>query len=234
MKIKTEAEKGMKGGRVKAVQVIASTIGAIFGIAGMNHGFFEILQVNKPTNGFIIQAIGEGQRFWELGTEEAFTIIPNFLLSGILSMILGAAIVVWSIWHIQTRHGTRVFFLLFVLLFLCGGGIGQIVFFIPAWAFATRINKPLKWWQKALHPRIRPILSRIWAVILVLSSISMVIGMLIAVFGYIPGITDPEQVRDFAMLLVAISAILNIAAFIAGMGDQLFKTDEALSKIRDF
>ena len=94
---------------LNATRVIATTIGVIFGLSGINHGSFEFLQGNTPTDGFIIQAIGEAQRFWGLGTEEAFTIIPNFLITGILSMILGLTIVIWSLWFIQTKYGRTVF-----------------------------------------------------------------------------------------------------------------------------
>ena len=121
----------------------------------MDHGFFETLQGNIPTNGLIIQAIGLAHRMWLHGTEEAFTIVPNFLATGILAMIFSIAIMIWSVGFIHTKHGPAVFFLLFVLLFLVGGGVGQIVFFIPIWAASTRINKPLTWWRKVLPENVR-------------------------------------------------------------------------------
>ena len=118
---------------VNATRVIATTTGVFFGLfSGMNHGFFEILQGNKPTNGLFIHAIGDAQMFWPLGTEDAFTILPNFLATGIASMIVGLVIVIWSIWFLPRKHGRTVFLGLFILSFLVGGGIGQVAFFIPA------------------------------------------------------------------------------------------------------
>ena len=116
----------------------------------MNDGIFELLQGNRPTgNSLVIDAIGEAQRFWPLGGEpRPFTLVPNFLISGIASMIVGVAIVIWSIWFLPIRHGRTVFLGLFTLSFLVGGGIGQVAFFVPAWAFATRMDKPLTWWKK--------------------------------------------------------------------------------------
>jgi hypothetical protein len=64
---------------LNATPVIVTTIGVTFGFAAFTHGFFEFLQGNASTDGPIIQAIEEAQRFRVLGTEEAFTIIPNFL-----------------------------------------------------------------------------------------------------------------------------------------------------------
>jgi hypothetical protein len=107
----------------------------IFGISGFNHEFFEFLQGNIPTDGIVIQAIGEAQRFWVEGTEPAFTIIPNFLISGILSMALGLTIVIWSLRFIQTTYGRTVYLVLSILLFLVGGGIGQIIFFYTCMGF---------------------------------------------------------------------------------------------------
>lgn len=206
---------------LNATLVIVTTIGAIFGLSGMNHGLFEIHQGNTPTDGLIIHAIGEGQRFWELGTEDAFTLIPNFLISGILSMMVGLAIVVWSLKFIQTKHGPTVFLLLFILLFLVGGGVGQIVFFLPAWAFATRMDKPLTWWRKALPRKTWPFLSNLWVITLVLATVAILIGLEIAVFGLVPGMTDPETINNTALIFVFISANLYVISFIAGFGHEL-------------
>lgn len=206
---------------LNATRVIATTIGVIFGFSGINHGFFEFLQGNKNTEGLVIQAIGEAQRFWALGTEEAFTIIPNFMISGLLSMLVGLAIIIWSLSFLPTKYGRTVFLLLFILLFLVGGGIGQIAFFIPAWAFATRIDKPLTWWKKVLPKSSWPILSKLWTVILVLASIAILIGLEIAIFGFVPGMSNPEQIQNTALLLVLCSALLYVISFIAGFGHEL-------------
>jgi hypothetical protein len=208
---------------VSATRVIVTTIGVILGLSGFNHGFFEFLQGNSPTNGLIIQAIGEAQRFWALGTEEAFTIVPNFLITGILSMAIGLMIIVWSIGFIRTKYGPGVFFGLFILLFLVGGGIGQIAFFIPASAFATRMNKPLTWWKKVLPRSTWPILAKLWIFTLILASTAILLGLEIAIFGYLPGVIEPEVIQNTGLLLVLSSAILYIVSFIAGFGHELWK-----------
>lgn len=81
------------------------------------------------------------------------------MITGLASMIVGLTIVIWSLWFLPTKHGGTVFLGLFILNFLVGDGIGQIFFFIPAWAFDTHMNKPLTWWRKVL-PRCRWILYR--------------------------------------------------------------------------
>lgn len=207
---------------IHATRVITTTIGVFFGLfSGMNHGFFEILQGNKATGGTLIYAIGEAQRFWPLGTEDAFTLIPNFLYTGIASMIVGLAIVIWSLWFLSTKQGRNVFLGLFILSFLVGGGIGQVAFFIPAWAFATRINKPLTWWRKVLPGNTWSFLSRIWLLLLVFATLVMAIGLEMAIFGFFPGIEDPILIQDTAMRFVFSAAILYVFSFVAGFGHEL-------------
>ncbi len=211
---------------LNATRVTTTTVGVLLGLSGVNHGFFEFLQGNTPTDGLVIQAIGEAQRFWVEGTEEAFTIIPNFLIAGILSMIVGLAIVIWSLWFIQSKHGSTVFLGLFILLFLVGGGIGQIAFFIPAWAFSTRMDKPLTWWKKVIHRSIWPLLSILWVITLLLASMAILMGIEIAIFGKVPGITDVEQIQNTALKVVLSSVILYIVSFIAGFGHDLRRMDQ--------
>ena len=214
--------------RLNATRVIASSIGAFFGVfSGVNHGIFEVLQGNRPTGGIHIYAIGEAQRFWPLGGEDALTLIPNFTITGIVSIVVGLAIAIWSIGFLPSRHGRAVFLGLFVTSFLVGGGIGQAFFFIPAWAFATRMGKPLTWWRKVLPRKTWPFLSRLWIVTLVLAAIAMLIGLEMAIFGCFPGLTDPVHIQNAALLFVLAAAILCVVSFITGFGHELARMERA-------
>lgn len=205
-----------------AARVIATTVGVFFGLfSSINHGIFEVLQGNKATSGLVINAIGEAQRFWPEGTEPAFTLIPNYLFTGVAAIAVGIAIIIWSLWFLPVRHGRAVYLGLFILSFLLGGGMGQAFFFLPAWAFATRIGKPLVWWRKALPRWSWPALSRLWKVGLALATILMLVGLEMAIFGYFPGIRDPEALTNINMLFVFGSAIMYIFSFIAGFGEDL-------------
>lgn len=210
-----------------ATRIIATTVGVFFGLfSSINHGIFEILQGNKPTSGLIINAIGEAQRFWPEGTEPALTLIPNYLVTGIAAILVGIAIIVWSIWFLPTKHGRIVYLGLFLVSFLVGGGIGQIFFFLPAWAFATRMDKPLHWWRKSLPKRAWPLLSRTWVVFLAAAVGTMLVGLEMAIFGRFPGITDLEALANINMLFVFGSAILFVLAFIAGFGHKLLRQNQ--------
>jgi protein-S-isoprenylcysteine O-methyltransferase Ste14 len=185
-----------------ATRTIVAMMGVILATAGIVHGIFEVLQGNTPTGGLIIQAIGDAQQKWLYGTEEAFTVVPNFLVTGILAIVVGVAVLVWSVGFVQTKHGALVFLLLFLLLFLVGGGIAQVVLFLPAWAAATRINRPLDWWRKILPESIRRVLAPLWPVALGIGSVSFLIGLSISITGYVPGVSDPEQILSICWAFV--------------------------------
>jgi hypothetical protein len=214
------------GMRHNSIRIIATTVGVFFGLfSSINHGIFEFLQGNNPTREFVINAIGEAQRFWPEGTEPAFTLIPNYMYTGIAAILVGIAIIIWSIWFLPAENGRTVYLGLFILSFLVGGGIGQVFFFVPAWAFATRIGKPLNWWRKVLSRRCWSFLSRTWVVTLVLANIVMLIGLEMAIFGYFPGVSDIETLMNINMIFVFVSAILYVLSFIAGFGHELLRKE---------
>jgi hypothetical protein len=228
MKARNANQKPTSTHNLNATHFNAATIGALFGLfSGMNHGFFEILQGNQPVSGTLIQAIGPDQRFWSNGTEEAFTLLPTYLSTGIASMLVGLVIVVWSLRYLPSRHGRTVFLALFILSFLVGGGIGQVAFFIPAWAFATRMGKPLSWWRSVLPGKTWPLLSMLWPVLLGLATLAFLVGLEIAIFGIFPGINAPETLQNLAMVLVFSAALGYVLAFIAGFGHDLQRIETA-------
>jgi hypothetical protein len=205
----------------RATKTIVSTMGVLLGIAGIDHGFFETLQGNQPTTGFIIQAIGPAQRIWVHGTEEAFTLIPNFLVTGILAIMVSLAIMIWSIGFVDKKYGSTIFILLFILLVLVGGGIGQIIFFTLAWAVSTRINLPLTWWRKVLPGNIRRGLAKLWPVTLTIVSVCFLFALEIAVWGFIPGVSDPDQRLYICWSFLGIGLAAYFLTFISGFANDI-------------
>ena len=168
----------------RATRVIASTLGVLVGLAGIDHGIFEILQGNTPTNDIMIAAIGPVQRFWEYGEETALTIVPNFLLTGILAVIFGILVTIWSIAFIDRCYGSVIFLFLGSILFLVGGGFAPIFTTVLASLVATGINRPLKLWRMILPGFFRRFLSKIWLGILATFVILFFVSVEIAIFGW--------------------------------------------------
>lgn len=182
----------------------------------MNHGFFETLQGNTSTHGMFIPAIGEAQRMWPHGSEYAFTLIPNFLMTGLAAMLIGLAIVVWSIGFVHKKNGPAVLLILFVLLLLAGGGVAQVLFFPWICLVSTQINAPLTWWRKHLSPRVQGPLGKMWIWCLVIISALLVFALVIAVTGFIPGLNDPDTVlMTMGLCLLVVMAGLPLT-FISG------------------
>jgi hypothetical protein len=201
----------------RATRIIVATLSVLFGLSGMSHGFFETLQGYTSTGGLYIMAIGEAQRMWPHGSEPAFTLIPNFLLTGIAAMLAGLAIIVWSTGFLHRKHGASVLLLLFVVLLLVGGGVAQILFFPWIWLVATRINRPLTWWRKVL-PR-QP--GSEWLVCLTLSSALLFLALVIATTGFIPGMQNPDAIVTVMLVFLAAEVILLPLTFLAGFAHDL-------------
>lgn len=202
----------------KRTKATVSVIGILLGLAGiLNHGIFEIFQGYIPTNGFYIEAISEKQRFWLYGTEGAFTLIHNFLITGISAVLVGMAIIVWSIKYIHIKQGSSVFLALLILLTLVGGGIGHIILYLPTWAFATRIDKSLDWWKRVLSSKVRRRLASIWIYLLTATVISWLIVMELGIFGYFPGQNHPDTILNIVYIFLFSTIILASITFICAI-----------------
>jgi len=210
----------------RATKITVGVLGTVFGISGMNHGLFEVLQGNTPTPNVFIFAIGEAQKMWIHGNEPALTLIPNFLITGIVAMVIGLAIVVWSLGFVHRKHGSLILFSLFVLLLLLGGGVAQILFFPWICLVASRINKPLAWWKKILPTKSLAPLAKLWQVSLIVSASLLVIALILATTGFVPMVTDPEVVLSIMLVCLGLEVIVLPLTFVAGFAHDL-KAKEA-------
>lgn len=167
-----------------AARWVASSVGVVAGLAGMEHGFFEMLQGNLVPSGRVIDAIGPAQRFWEYGAEPAFTLIPNFLVTGILAMLVSLLVIIWAAVYIDRKHGVWVLILLSILMFLVGGGFAPPVFAIPAIVAAAGMNRSWVWWRKHLPVWLVDFLARLWKWLLIALVLLALFAVELAIFGY--------------------------------------------------
>jgi len=89
---------------------------------GCIHGIGEILQAGSKSNSLLIHAIdvANPDEIWHAGLP-AFSIIPDLMITGIITVLISIAIVVFTILWIE-RDYYKVLPIFFILLFLFGGG----------------------------------------------------------------------------------------------------------------
>ena len=129
----------------KATKTVATWLGIAAGLAGLEHGYFEILQGSTRPAGLAFPSMGppcNPEVIWN-ACEPAMSILPSFLITGIVAMLLGLAIIVWSAVFIQRRHGGLVLILLSVALLLFGGGFFPPLIGLIGGVAGTRINRPV-------------------------------------------------------------------------------------------
>jgi hypothetical protein len=198
---------------LNATRIIASTLGVFAGMSGLDHGFFEALQGNVPTPGTVVQSIGPAQRMWVYGTEEAITLVPNFLATGILAMTVAVLMIVWSIGFIDRKRGSTVFALLGALLFLVGGGGAMVVLVVIGWAVSTRIGRPSR---RLGRLAFSSALAKCWPVLLIISAVLYLVALEIAIAGVVPGVSDPDQLLAICWSSLGLMLVLLVLAIAGG------------------
>ena len=146
-------------------------LGIYAGLLGMLHGYFEIQQGNAAPAGLLIHAIGapcQADDVWH-ACLPALTILPSYLITGILAILSGICMLVWAAFFIQGRNGGLILILLSSVLFLVGGGFVSAFIGVLAGATASRIHARLTWWRKRLNFMLMPLsLSWPWAALLLI------------------------------------------------------------------
>jgi hypothetical protein len=92
---------------ISAARIIASIFGVLAGLGGITHGIGEILQGNVAPSGIIINSWTKGPIATNLGGEPAMTIIPNLFVTGVLTLIVSLAVVIWAAAFVQKKNGGR-------------------------------------------------------------------------------------------------------------------------------
>jgi len=96
----------------------------IFGVAavllGSFHGYSETLQGSVAPASLIINAVGGTE--CEPNCFPAMTIIPNFLVAGIVTIIVSVIMLGWIVIRLKDRKGDIVLIILSIVFLLTGGG----------------------------------------------------------------------------------------------------------------
>lgn len=143
-----------------ATRTGVAVFGTLAGLAGLEHGIGEILQGNVRPESVMIQSWPDSVFFRILDGEPAMTIVPNLLLSGLLTVVVSLIFLAWVLGFVQRRHGGLVLIGISAALLLIGGGFGPPVLGTILGLAASRIRSPHAWAVRS--PRLRHVLGLAW------------------------------------------------------------------------
>ena len=132
----------------KVTSILFVTLGILAGIMGIEHGIGEVLEGDRPTNGLLILSWPDSAFFEIMAGEPAMTIIPNYLLTGLLAILFSGAFLVLLVMPGPDRKAIMILFALLILMLLFGGGFGPPVLGTIAVLIACKRNSPLNTWSR--------------------------------------------------------------------------------------
>jgi hypothetical protein len=196
-----------------ATSLFASTFGAIWALAGIEHGIGEVLQGNIVPGAILFSSWPDSAFFGSLNGEPAMTIIPNLLITGILAILFSLALLVWAILFIERKNSGFVMILLSVALLFVGGGIFPPILCILTGAVATRIHAsaPIKIPRLGSFHRF---LAKLWPwlfSVCILTWLSLFPGL--AFLGFFYGVNNPKLILAILIFALVVSILTVSSGF---------------------
>lgn len=220
-----------------AMEWMTRGLGVLVGFFSFEHGLLEALQGNTvpvigPVGfdikmlgfGYIIDAIGQNWKFWTGAMEPAFTVVPNYLITGISAMTIGIIIVLWALFMMKTKFGVPGFAGLTVLMFLFGGGFATVFTSLYTVICALLQNKEHRWWKTHIPLKTAWTIGRVWPWLFVFTLLSSFIAVSTAVFGYPFVWFLPDAVVGKLLVLIGnANSLLTIICILASIVHDTFK-----------
>jgi hypothetical protein len=145
----------------KATTTLFLTLGILAGIMGIEHGIGEVLEGYRPTDSLFILSWPDSAFFEIMSGEPAMTIIPNYLVTGLLAIFFSCVFLIVFVKPGLDRKTIVVLLALLILMLLSGAGFGPPLLGIIAVLLALKRNSPLRTWSK-LPPKFHHVLSTLW------------------------------------------------------------------------
>jgi len=143
---------------------LALTLAILAGIMGIEHGIGEVLEGNRPTEGVFILSWPDAAFFEILSGEPAMTIVPNYLITGILAIIFSGIFLAVLLRYRLVRKSIPILFGLLVLMLLTGGGFGPPILGTIAVLIALKGNSQLRTWRK-LPLKLHLVFRKLWPLV---------------------------------------------------------------------
>jgi hypothetical protein len=154
-------QHGMEVVMNKGTSKLFLTLGILAGIMGIEHGIGEVLEGYRPTDGIFILSWPDSVFFEVMAGEPAMTIIPNYLITGLLAIFFSGVFLLVLVKPRLDRKAVLVLFALLILMLLTGGGFGPPILGTIAVLIAFKRNSPLNTWNR-LPTKLHHALSRLW------------------------------------------------------------------------
>lgn len=204
---------------VNAIKLNVKAFGLLCGFTGIIAGIFEILQGNKAIYSLKISTIGESYAMWQHNTYTAFTLIPNYLLTGIITFFISLLVILWTVFFIQRNHGGLVLLFLSIIQLFTGGGF-VIDLAVITFILSFSIDSRLKWWRRKLDNKFGQISASLWIWSIFLYAVLSVILLVITIVG----VTRP----DLLEILENFAALLFLPIFVMIFGGIAFNVQNKL------
>lgn len=200
---------------VSAARIVASIFGVLAGLGGIVHGIGETLQGNIAPDGIVINSWTQGPIATNMGGEPGMTIIPNLLVTGILTIIVSLALIIWSAALVHKKWGGLILLLLSIAMLLVGGGFGPPIIGILAGVAGFGITSSFTFWRKRLPVSIRRFFARLWPWVFSVCAANgmfLVIGSVILV--YLFDLNNPD-LFVYSFFFAVLSLVLTILTGVA-------------------
>lgn len=132
-----------------ATRFTAAAIGIYGGLLGMMHGYFVMMQGAVVPAGVFIQAMGDPCQPEAVAHAclPALTLIPHFLISGSLALIVSGEVLIWSLLRLRRNVPVLPVVVAALLMLVTGAGFFPVFYALIAAATATQIQREQPGWS---------------------------------------------------------------------------------------
>ena len=207
-----------------AVRISSAAFGTLCGLTGIIAGAFLILQGDSSVNAVKISYIGPEYRMWEHETYVAFTLIPNYILSGLTTLIISITLVYISLFKLHKRYGSIVFLVLSVLQLFTGGGF-VIDLALITFLLSFGIRSKLKVWTRIFSNKLGKFLAVLWFPALI-----FYLGLSVAMLALTIAGTNKSY---FMELMVVLATIMFLPIILMIFGSLAYEVKKNPSNLYD-
>ncbi len=200
--------------QLKSSRLLTATVFGIYATLGsLPHGIGLMLQGHGTPESIVLDTWKVGAIAKNLGGEPGMAIIPDFWISGILTIILSVVMILWIILFINKKYGGPVYIVLTIAVLLTGGGFASPIIGLLAGIAAVSSHMPNTWQHKPDSAAGR-LLAGLW---LWVFGLSVIVGGFVFIIGIILSALDllnTPQIFVYGFFYLIIAVIyLNITGY---------------------